>query len=156
MSSRLCQWHEELYAPVVLRGTLRLGLCSIVALLALATTSLAATEGATGRFCGVAKCVPIPRALAISLSQRNESFTPASAPRPAPFFRIRIKARGEGYIDRTVIWVPSRKLWYDKQYTIPPLPGFWRTESDRAQLRLLARGTRPFPAPAHWARVLPK
>jgi hypothetical protein len=130
--------------------------CSIVALLALAATSSAATDGATGRFCGTGKCVAIPRALAISLSQRNESFSPASAPRPAPFYRIRIKATGEGYINRTVIWVPSKKLWFDKQYTTPALPGFWRTESDRRDLRLLARRVRPLPAPAHWVRVLPK
>jgi len=88
------------------------------------------------------------------MSQRNESFSPAGAPRLAPYYRIHIKATGEGYINRTIIWVPSRKLWYDKQYTMPPLPGFWRTESDRYQLRLLARVVKPFPAPAHW--VLPK
>jgi hypothetical protein len=98
--------------------------------------------------------VAVPHALAISMSQRNESFNPASAPRPAPFYRIRIKATGEGYIDRTVIWVPSRKLWYDKQYTVPPLPGFWRTESDHAALTRLAKSVKPFPAPTHW--VLPR
>jgi len=138
----------------VLERGLRPGLCAIVALLALAAPSVAATEGAKGRFCGRSGCVAIPHPLAISMSQRNESFSPASRPRPAPFYRIKIKAAGEGYISRTIIWVPSRKLWFDKQYALPPLPGFWRTESDRSQLRRLARTVRPFPAPAHW--VLPR
>jgi hypothetical protein len=148
-----------LYVLGVIRGLLRLGLCSTLALLALAATSFATTQGATGRFCGAGKCVRIPAPIATTLSQRNEGgFEPASAPRPAPFYRIKIKATGEGYISRTIIWVPSRKLWFDKEYTIPPLPGFWRTENARTDrgLSRLTRMVRPFPPPAHWARVLPK
>lgn len=133
---------------------LRLLLCAIVGLLALVAPSVAATDGATGRFCGSTGCVAIPHALAISMSQRNESFSPASKPRPAPFYRIKIKAVGEGYVSRTIIWVPSRKLWFDKQYTTPSMTGFWRTESDHSALKRLAAKARPFPAPAHW--VLPK
>lgn len=145
-----------MYDPEVLRGVLRLVLFSTMPLLALAATSFATTDGAQGRFCGAASCVPIPAPLATTLSRRSESFQPASTPRPAPFYRIRIKATGEGYINRTIIWVPSRKLWFLKEYVTPSLPGYWRTENTSADrgLRRLARMVKPFPAPARW--VLPK
>jgi hypothetical protein len=130
----------------------------MLALLAFAATSSATTDTAKGLLCGTAKCLTIPTRLATALSQRDESFEPASAPRPAPFYRIKIKGTGEGYISRTIIWVPSRKLWFSKDYVTPPLPGSWRTEDARTRrvVRGLTRVVRPFPAPAHWARVLPK
>lgn len=125
-------------------------------MLVLAATASAASEGATARLCGAGKCIPISAPLATKLSQRYESFSPASAPRPAPFYRIKVKGTGEGYISRTIIWVPSRKLWFAKDYVTPPLPGSWRTETTNRELRHLARMATPFPAPAHWARVLPR
>ena len=158
-TERIVRIGRKLYVLGVIRGLLRLGPCSALTLLALAATSFATTQGATGRFCGAGKCVWIPAPIATTLSQRNEGgFEPASAPRPAPFYRIKIKATGEGYISRTIIWVPSRKLWFDKEYTIPPLPGFWRSDNARIDrgLRRLTRMVRPFPPPAHWARVVPK
>lgn len=135
---------------------LRLALCSTLTLLVLAATSFASTQGATGRFCGARKCLRIPVPLATKFSQRDESYEPASAPRPAPFYRIKIKGTGEGYISRTIIWVPSRKVWFSKDYVNPPLPGNWRTETTKRWLRRATRTVKPFPAPAHWARVLPK
>ena len=140
----------------MIQGILRLGLSSAVAALALATTAFAASEGATAHFCGAGRCIPISKSEATKLSQRNESFSPASAPRPAPFYRIKVKGTGEGYISRTIIWVPSRKLWFSKDYVTPPLPGDWRTETTNRELRRLARMTKLFPAPARWARVLPR
>jgi hypothetical protein len=128
-----------------------------VCLLLLPTAgSLGATTGATGTFCGAAHCVRIPVSLAVPLSQRNESFVSVSAPKPAPFYRITIHATGEGYINRTILWVPSRKLWYLKEYVTPPLSGYWRTENARLDPALvrLAHSVRPFPAPKHW--VVPK
>ena len=137
-------------------GNLRLLLSSIVALLALAAPSAAATDGAKGRLCGRTGCVAIPHALAVGLAQRSESYSPASRPRPAPFYRIKIKGTGEGYISRTIVWVPSRKVWFSKDYVTPPLPGDWRTETKKRWLRLVTRTVKPFPAPAHLALVLPK
>jgi hypothetical protein len=128
-----------------------------VCLLLLPTAgSLGATTGATGRLCGATRCVRIPAALATPLSQRNEAFVSVSAPKPAPFYRITIKATGEGYINRTILYVPPRKLWYLKEYVTPPLPGYWRTENARLEPALgqLAHSVRPFPAPKHW--ILPK
>lgn len=133
-----------------------IGLCVAVPMLGLVPVSGASTSGAKGRFCGASKCVTIPAALATALSQRNDSFQPASIPKPAPFYRITITATGEGFINRTIIWVPSRKLWYLKEYVTPTLPGYWRTENAEtdAGLGRLVKMARPFAAPKHW--VLPK
>lgn len=134
---------------------MRLVLILVAALVLTVGVARAATTGASGRFCGAGRCVRIPAALATALAQRNDAFQPASAPRPAPFYRINIAATGEGYINRTILWVPSRKLWYLKEYVSPPLPGYRRTENaglDPALARL-ARLVRPL-RPTHW--VLPK
>ena len=127
-----------------------------------ATIVTTATAGMTktthGKLCGKTKCVALPSALAIRLAQRNGAYSASSAPKPAPYYRIVIKSTGEGYISSTIIWVPSRKLWFDKQYLSPPLPGYWRTDDPKArpQFTALARKLKAFPAPAHWKTVLPR
>jgi hypothetical protein len=135
----------------------RLLLTVPVCLLLLPTAgSLAATTRATGTLCGATRCIRLPASLAVPLSQRNESFVSVSAPKPAPFYRITIHAKGEGYVNRTILWVPSRKLWYLKEYVTPPLAGYWRTTNVRLDpaLTRLAGSVRPFPAPKHW--IVPK
>ena len=124
--------------------------------LGLVPASGAATSGAKGRFCGASKCVAIPPALATTLSRRDDSFQPASAPKPAPFYRITVTAKGEGYINRMIIWVPSRKLWFLKEYVSPPLSGYRRNANAKSDpgLAQLAKIVKPFAAPSRW--VLPK
>ena len=117
-----------------------------------ASHAVAATSGAKGTFCGASRCVALPPALAVTLSQRNESFSSAPTPKRTPFYRITIKASGEGFINRTIIWVPSARVWYLKEYVTPPNPGYWRSENPAttAALNRLATKIKPFPAPAHW------
>ena len=121
-----------------------------------APTSPAATTAETGYFCGSGRCLRIPAALTRILAQRDDAFRQASAPRPAPFYRITVSGPGEGYIHRTILWVPSRKVWYLKEDVSPPLPGYWRTENAQLDSALgrLARLVRPFPTPKRW--ILPK
>ena len=128
-----------------------------IATLALAAGSSAVTPGATGKVCG-AKCKTLTSTLAKSLAQRNGAFTNANTPKPAPYYRFIIKGHREGFISRTIIWVPSRKLWYDKEYVTPPLSGYWRTDqvSLRSKLTAFVRNLKPPPAPAKWSSVLPK
>lgn len=76
--------------------------------------------------------------LAESLAQRKGGFTNATTPRPTPYYRFVIKSHREGFITRTIIWVPSRKLWFDKEYVTPPLAGFWRTDQVSLRSRLMA------------------
>lgn len=134
----------------------KLALVSI-ATLALVASASAATPGATGKVCGV-KCKTLTSALAKSLAQRNGAFSNANTPEPAPYYRFIIKSHREGFISRTIVWVPSRKLWYDKEYVTPPLGGFWRTDqvSLRSKLKNFVRNLKPHPAPAKWSKVLPK
>lgn len=125
--------------------------------LALVATAYALTPGASGKVCGVT-CKTLPSTLAKSLSQRNGTFSPANTPKPSPYYRIVIKGHREGFISRTIIWVPSRKLWFDKQYLTPPIDAYWRTDqpSLRSKLEAFVRNLGPHPAPAKWSKVLPK
>jgi hypothetical protein len=121
-----------------------------------ASAVLAAHSGATGTFCGAgSRCTAIPLTLAVTLSQRNDAFHDVPAPRATSYYRIKITASGEGYINRTIIWVPSAKAWYLKEYVTPPLPGYWRNANPAATpgLLKLARKVRPFAPPRHW--ILP-
>jgi hypothetical protein len=123
----------------------------------LGVSAYALTPGASGKICG-AKCKTLTPALAKSLAQRNGAFSTTNAPKPAPYYRIVIKGHREGFISRTIIWVPSRKLWFDKQYVTPPIAGYWRTDqpSLRSKLKAFVRNLKPHPAPAKWSTVLPK
>jgi hypothetical protein len=97
---------------------------ALVGALLLAGSSLGSTQDAAGKLCGAkSRCIRLPAALATTLSQRNESYRDVPTPRRAPYYRITIKARGEGYINRTIIWVPSAKAWWLKEYVTPPNPG---------------------------------
>lgn len=92
----------------------------------------------------------------MTLSQRTDVFSSAGAPRPAPYYRIVIKAALAEHIGRTILWVPSKKLWFDAEDVTPPLPGFWRTAGtakDFPGLAALAGKVTLYPAPKRW--VLP-
>jgi hypothetical protein len=132
----------------------------LVTLAAVVSAASPDAQAATvhARLCGAKKCEALSASLAKYLGRRNGSFAPAKAPKPAPYYRIVVKEHGEGFVNRTIIWVPSRKLWYDKQYLSPPLAGYWRTDDVklRPKLERLAHSFKPFPAPKHWSRVLPK
>jgi len=130
-----------------------------VAAVALGVTgALASTAGARGKVCGAKRCMTLPAALAYSLSQRSGSYSTTGTPKPARYYRIVIKSRGEGFISQTILWLPRQKLWYDRQFLTPPVPGYWRTEDPavRSKLTTFVRKLQPFPAPAKWSRVLPK
>lgn len=107
---------------------------------------------------GLCLAAHLPSVLAESLAQRNGGFTNANTPRPTPYYRFVIKSHREGFITRTIIWVPSRKLWFDKEYVTPPLARFWRTDQVSLRSRLMAfvRNLNPHQAPAKWSSVLPK
>lgn len=96
-------------------------------------------------------CVAIPSDLAVLLSQRDDSFSPKSKPRPRPYYKVRVTADGtEGYISRLIVWVPSKHLFRAKDYADPPLPAYWRSgnpqyESQFAQA-VQAAALKPFPA----------
>ena len=125
-----------------------------VALGVLVRSALGGPAGAKGTFCGSSGCTVVPLALAKRLSQRDEIFDPASTPRRAPFYRINIKGSGEGFGTRTIIWVPSLRLWYVKEINqwSKPGDGYWRTEYAALDPALgrLAHVVKPFPAPKHW------
>jgi hypothetical protein len=139
-----------------MRGpTFCLVLVSTLLALTPAPTSATTTGRVTGFFCGSGRCIRIPVTLAKTLSQQNDAVKRVSAPKPAPFYRITITGSGEGDIHRTILWVPSRKVWYLKDDGTPRLPGYWRTENLRtaSALRQLARLVKPVPAPKRW--ILP-
>jgi len=122
------------------------------------TGAFASTTGAHGKVCGAKKCIALPPRLAYALSQRNGSYSATGAPKPARYYRIVIKSKGEGFISQTILWLPRQKRWYDRQFLTPPLPGYWRTDDPavRSKLRAIVRTLKPFPAPAKWSSVLPK
>ena len=137
--------------------------CSIaaaaVAAGVLASTAVGALAGARGTVCGGSGCVTLARPLAVALSQRNDTFSDVSQPKPSPYYRITIKASGEGFTNRTIIWVPSAKdEWFVEDYVTPPAPGYWRTPNRAvlSRLRSAVAKLRPFAAPTRWSRILPK
>ena len=134
-----------------------LALVSIAAL-ALAASAYAVTPGATGKVCGATKCKTLTSALAKALGERNGAYSATSAPKPARYYRIVVKSHREGFISSTIIWVPSRKLWFDRQYLTPPVSGYWRTDevSLRSKLTAFVRNLKPYPTPVKWSSVLPK
>ena len=99
----------------------------------------------------------LPAGLAYSLSQRNGGYNTTPAPKPARYYRIVIKSKGEGFISQTILWLPRQKLWYDRQFLTPPLPGYWRTDDPavRSKLKAFVRKLKPYTAPAKWSAVLP-
>ena len=117
--------------------------------------SIASAAGtAKGKLCGASGCVALPPALALQLSQRNDTFSNRSAPKPSPYYKIVIQATGEGHTSRTILWVPSKKLWFDAEHVTPPLPGYWRTaRATTPALAAQAARVKLFPAPKRW--VLP-
>ena len=131
----------------------------MLAVSVVASSASAHADGASGRICGATKCLNLPSRLAVPLSQRNESFSDVPQPKPSPYYRITIKATGEGFINRKIIWVPSAKdAWFLKEYVTPPLSGYWRTPNSALlpRLRSAVAHLRPFPGPPKWSRVLPK
>jgi len=121
---------------------------------ALPATGTPATGSATGKICGAAgRCLTLPRPLAIELSKRNGGFDSLATPRRAPYYRIEIKATGEGYISKTILWVPSAHVWFLKEHTRWPDAGYWRTDdkTTRAALTRVVRRLSPLPARRRWA-----
>ena len=132
---------------------LLLGLTTLVACACLASTSWAAGS-AKGKLCGSSGCVALPPALALQLSERNDTFSNASTPKSAPYYKIVIQATGEGHIGRTILWVPSKKLWFDAEDVTPSAPGYWRTaRATSPALAALAEKVKMFAAPKRW--ILP-
>ena len=86
--------------------------------------------------------------------ERNDTFSSEATPKPSPYYRIVIQATGEGHISRTILWVPSKKLWFDAEDVTPPLAGYWRTaHATSPALTALAAKVKLFPAPKRW--ILP-
>lgn len=120
---------------------------------AVAVTSVAGGSDthASGRLCGVNACADLPSTIAIEMAQRGDTFSPASKPRPRPYYKVRVTSDGtEGYISLYVVWVPSKHVFRMKEYVTPPLAAYWRTgnkdyESQFAQVVQVSK-LKPFPA----------
>lgn len=105
----------------------------------------------TAQVCGVNACANLPSDLAVKLSQRDDSFSPASKPKPRPYYKVKFKTDGtEGYVAGWVIWVPSKHLfrvWYD---VFPKLAPYWRTGNKDYEMQFMqavnAGAIKPFPA----------
>ncbi|HEX3055313.1 MAG TPA: hypothetical protein VHP82_04140 [Gaiellaceae bacterium] len=110
-----------------------------------------AAGGAKGKLCGASGCVALPATLALQLSERNDTFSSESTPKPSPYYKIVIQATGEGHTSRTILWVPSKKLWFDAEDVTPPIAGYWRTaRATYPALAALTTKVRLFPAPKRW------
>src|SRR5262249_16151352 len=98
----------------------------VLALVGSAVTLAAVAAGsdthASGRLCGVNACADLPSTIAVEMAQRGDSFSPASKPRPRPYYKVRVTSDGtEGYISLYVVWVPSKHVFRMKEYVTPPL-----------------------------------
>jgi hypothetical protein len=130
----------------------RVGAVAVCVGLALTGASASAAEThVKGVICGVKACAAIPSDLAVVLSQRDDSFSPASKPRPRPYYKVRVTADGtEGYISRLIVWVPSKHLFRAKDYAYPPLAPYWRTGNKQYESQFAhavqAGSLEPFPA----------
>lgn len=115
--------------------------------------ALAHRSDASGSICGTGRCLAIPHSLAVTLSQRGDLFRPVSVPRPSAYYRITIRGTGDGYIDATIFWVPSRHALYMKEHVEPDNPGYWRSEGavTRTALASIVGKLKPFAAPRRWA-----
>jgi hypothetical protein len=121
---------------------------------ALDASVVSAAGGAKGKLCGASGCVALPATLALQLSERNDTFSNASTPKPSPYYKIVIQATGEGHISRTILWVPSKKLWFDAENVTPLAPGYWRTaRATSPALAALTTKVRLFQTPKRW--ILP-
>lgn len=124
---------------------------TVVGSAALTSGAAGSDTHATGRLCGVNACADLPSSIAVQMAQRGDTFTPASKPRPRPYFKVRVTADGtDGYISVYVVWVPSKHVFRMKEYVTPPLPAYWRSgnkdyEEQFAQL-VQANKLKPFPA----------
>jgi hypothetical protein len=113
-----------------------------------------AAGGAKGKLCDASGCVALPATLALQLSERNDTFSSTSTPKPSPYYKIVIQGTGEGHISRTILWVPSKKLWFDAENVTPLAPGYWRTaRATSPALAALTTKVRLFPTPKRW--ILP-
>jgi hypothetical protein len=132
-------------------------LCAVVVLaLALGIAAASASDThVTAHVCGVNGCADLPSTLAVQLSQRDDSFSPRSKPKPLPYYKIMFKTDGtEGYVNGVIIWVPSKHLfrtWYD---VFPKLSANWRTGNKAYETQFMqavrAGALRPFPASRHY------
>ncbi len=127
--------------------------CAVVPLaLALGIAAASASDThVTAQVCGVNACADLPSALAVQLATRDDSFSPASKPKPRPYYKVKFKTDGtEGYVSGWLIWVPSKHLFRTKYYVTPPLPPNWRTgnKAYEAQFNqaVQAGAVRAFPA----------
>ena len=127
-----------------------------LAVFAYIATVASAAGSATGKLCGASGCLALPRALALPLSEQNDTYATAAAPRPAPYYKIVIHGTGDGHIpNRTILWVPSKKMWFDAQDHTPYPPSqYWRTagnEKNFPGLAAFAAKVKLYAAPKRWA-----
>jgi hypothetical protein len=129
-----------------------------VVLSALALGSAAASASdihVTAQVCGINACADLPSALAVQLATRDDSFSPASKPKPRSYYKVKFATDGtEGYVAGWLIWVPSKhrfRVWYD---TFPKGAPFWRTGNEVYEAQFMqaahAGALKPFPASGHY------
>src|SRR5215510_14090235 len=128
----------------------------VLSALALGIAAASASDThVTAQVCGVNACADLPSALAVQLATRDDSFSPASKPKPRSYYKIKFKTDGsEGYVAGWVIWVPSKhvfRVWYD---TFPKSTPYWRTGNKEYEAQFLQAAhmgaVKPFPASRHY------
>jgi hypothetical protein len=128
----------------------------VLSALALGIAAASASDThVTAQLCGPKTCVDLPSALAVQLSQRDDSFSPASKPKPRSYYKIKFKTDGtEGYVAGWLIWVPSKhrfRVWYD---VFPKLAPYWRTGNKEYEAQFMQAvnmgAVKPFPANRHY------
>jgi hypothetical protein len=122
----------------------------LTALLALAAVpAAAAKEPVRATVCGASGCKTSTDRTRLARVPWGGSDVPA-APRPAPYYRIRLKIDFGATVK--LIWVPSRSVFYRELEG--NAPGWSSVVQGKNALAWLVRGVRPFPAPKTWATVL--
>ena len=128
---------------------------------ALALTGIAAAKGPDRvRICGSGPCRVVlgEREVAPLLETWwSGPFTQASAPRPAPYFTLRLDSTRIAIGRWLLVWVPSKRLLRVTQIAVPPyetasVGPYWRPvpAAARAAFASGTRGLRPHPAVAGW------
>jgi len=69
-----------------------------LAVFASVATAAHTAGSATGKLCGASRCLVLPRALALSLSEQNDTVTSQGRAQTAPYYKIVIHGKGEGHM----------------------------------------------------------
>ena len=138
---------------------LRLRVVGVVAALAALTSGAAQAKGPNAAaVCGASGCTRLTGESAVAplLSWTYTPFKPRAAPRPAPYYSIRVS--DPSGIKWTLLYVPSRRMMRIWQSRVPPysesIGPYWRVVPRPAvpQIAKAVARVRPYAAPKRWPR----